>query len=34
MVISDDLEGQNEASVELLVLGELLVFYMAFLNER
>uniref|UniRef100_A0A3Q4HT16 Si:zfos-1011f11.2 n=1 Tax=Neolamprologus brichardi TaxID=32507 RepID=A0A3Q4HT16_NEOBR len=34
VVISDDLEGQNEASVELLVLGELLVIYMAFLNER
>lgn len=34
MVISDDLEGQNEASVELLVLGELLVIYMEFLNER
>lgn len=34
MVISDDLEGQNEASVELLVLGELLIIYMEFLNER
>lgn len=33
VVISDDLEGQNEASVELLVLGKLLVIYMAFLNE-
>lgn len=26
MVISDDLEGQNEASVELLVLGKVLTF--------
>lgn len=25
MVISDDLEGQNEASVELLVLGKLIL---------
>uniref|UniRef100_A0A3B4ERT0 Immunoglobulin-like domain-containing receptor 2 n=1 Tax=Pundamilia nyererei TaxID=303518 RepID=A0A3B4ERT0_9CICH len=33
VVISDDLEGQNEASVELLVLGELLDFVLCVLVE-